>query len=583
MSNISFTQPMITAQESSYYFLKIGNYTVPHDNNYLATFLKKFEPTAYNNQTNNEFTKEKYLKAKSAELMENVKKTDFKKIFVSTKHKSSLGNYNFSTESFPIRINLLDKEWARLGESGNYSYYFSLYANAIINIDEFDSNLRMKKNEAELFLKKISDYSGLPNRAIDVYYYYSIVNQKLEKDYYADIYVHKVKLVASNGSVFWIYPKESFESPTNGIKKVNGFTNYYYTSEDKICSSDENWIYYSVVQRKDMMVIDPVRTYNREGNIIAQEQYLWQYYPFSANKRQGECIYYEFPYYSTWSKSWQVKSSFRNYSSGKLTGIVAEYYSNFDKRGLSFNESEATKLLGKLDNIYNYVDGELNWSAYCEGSIITGWSYYQGGKSTTNDYYVNKNQQGVPSEIMTAVKEYSGVSIERPSKDTLILVRRNVSHSNENDNKIQGTESYDKHKISETPNSEFILEGIFKIKQYQIINGKDIKESLILTDYKKLFKRKTLFCKSDPYVDLTKIDILQDEYTVIWSDCKTAENVPTYIETKVKPYKGVLYGVFQDTNFIFIIYRKQDGKLTLSVWNSLNNELVVWGTYKESN
>ena len=259
----------------------------------------------------------------------------------------------------------------------------------------------------------------------------------------------------------------------------------------------------------------------------------------------------------------------------------------------SYDSKTEKKLYDKVDNEASFPGGEIAWRNFLNENLnqkIPIENKAPNGIYTVIVQFL-VDEEGNISDIKTLTQNGYGMEYE------IIRVIEKIEKFVPAINKGINVKSYRKlpitfsvnQSLGESSNNKNIiiqtaLEDIFKTKQFQIINGKKINSNTGWLDYKYLFKRKTLFCDIKPFLDLSTIDTNEVANTVKWDDCDVKRlNVPTSIESTVGLYKGVLYGRFENSNLIFIIYKPDSQKVTFSIFDSANSNLMASRTYKHSN
>lgn len=248
----------ISNEDAFYYYLKVNRINIGAEmpnrlalkpDNYITYYAKTFDKANYNQKINDEFEKHEYGKKLTSKLASGISFVKFGTQYTSSSYLklngsyygATLGEYSFSTNSFPIIFN----EPPRIMLYNDPSINFQIIGN-ILNKEDFDFALKMPMETAKEIISRRKDASGKIDRSVFVNFVYSVLNNDsgLNKDGKVNVYLHQIYILGDKqftplGSIL---PTFDWHDKILGVRIKNveaGSTNPTEKSEPKSNSKDE--------------------------------------------------------------------------------------------------------------------------------------------------------------------------------------------------------------------------------------------------------------------------------------------------------------------------------------------------------
>jgi hypothetical protein len=230
----------MTSQKAFLYFLKVyGLYPEDKISNERTIYLNKFDMShdnwtflyvsglkeqEYKMVKNNEFKIRKLYDTTLQELSDaqykfNQNNKIFKEKFVQVL-PATLGEYNFSLNSFPLKFN---NYFNLIRISSAVREDFQLRIEQIVNANEFNYQLPMSQNQADEFINRRQVNTRI-DRTVWIKMTYSIVNSKLNRTTsYAPLkgYVYSYEIFDDQNlskKIGTLLPRNDWDDPENEVK-----------------------------------------------------------------------------------------------------------------------------------------------------------------------------------------------------------------------------------------------------------------------------------------------------------------------------------------------------------------------------
>lgn len=397
----AFAQKELRYCESFPYYFRIAGDTGVANLPLFANYLNRFYTDEYKKGVADEFKRGAYIEKKKMEFRREIYAADFTKPYLLPVFGGEIGEYDFFSGGFVFNFPARDSLFGRFSKNSIF------FINNIININEFDTALFFKMSNAESvkFIKNLKKKDGIPDRSVRFYCYYSIVNEKLMDDGFrnnvgmdqgVDIYLQKIVIRMSNGKRISYLPHEKFEDPADGFKTLNGKEYYYFkltgwgNNREVLCSQNDAWQYYKVVEKKDGVVTGPVLSINRVGDTTATESCIY-YYP-AGSLLNGASRYTNHLAYgpaNAMGRYWYPRTYIANYKNGFLDGATAYYTAS------------------QLNLVRSYEKGRARgYTIFCKDDHVDAVYLYADDKEVGREFYTERNQGALPDEVKKLFYEF---------------------------------------------------------------------------------------------------------------------------------------------------------------------------------
>lgn len=388
--NQLLSQRQIVPKKAFFFFMKVydldlGDKTYKYPNqasrcgsNYLSYYANVFDSYNYKQARNDEFALNSYAKGLNQIVRSGIEAVDFNEIFALPTN-AQIGQYSFSKQSFPIKINL--KKRIRIYSDDCFLKIKIEYA---VNSNSFDWELKMAEEQAKAFIQGRKDSRGNVDRKIFLRLKYSILDKKGDPPSIGSgnaigrnfiIYIHSIDVFGDNRyskKIASLEPEIDYYDKVHGIKIKDGQVISYFDSNWNSVGDKENAFYYTIINYSNGKITGPVKSYLISTDKLYFEGNFGDYYA-EKGYENGKCIWY----YPNGLKNFEI-----DYKNGKIHGEYKSWFIN----GQSKEEG-------------TYVDGLKNGCYYSwteKGKCISG-SY---SNSKYAPYYRNGNQDSQSRECL---------------------------------------------------------------------------------------------------------------------------------------------------------------------------------------
>jgi hypothetical protein len=258
--------------ETSYlYFLRVNNAALESRPSYFVNsnltcawfYSSAFDKKNYENVKNDEFKRNSYYSQLCNTLRTKIGALSFKKEYYIWSN-SSLGEYDFSTGSFPI-VNLFTDCYFISGKSMlDHDCLFKnlpLTIGWVVNRDCYNYSLKLPQAKAENIINSRKKADGTVDRNLQTKLIFSFVNEPyfiqpnqstFDRDGFI-IYVSAIEFYNNGQLIGSVKPAINFEDPVLGYRVKNGEDTYNNRS--------------IIVNRINGLPNGPVKFYNSDGTL----------------------------------------------------------------------------------------------------------------------------------------------------------------------------------------------------------------------------------------------------------------------------------------------------------------------------
>jgi hypothetical protein len=241
----TFAQTPIDYETSYLYFLRITNsslesiprYFINTDFNCAWFYSSAFDHKNYEIVKDDEFKRNSYYRQLCNSLRTKISGLNFKNEYYFWS-KSSLGEYDFSTNSFPI-VNLF-KDCYFLDDRSHLdneclSRRLPLRVSWVLNREYLNYSIKIPPAKAESIIDSRKKTNGSVDRSLQTKIIFSFVNEpydpKIDPDIFDRegfiIYVSRVEFYDNNQLIGSVKPTINFQDPALGFRVKNGEDSYF--------------------------------------------------------------------------------------------------------------------------------------------------------------------------------------------------------------------------------------------------------------------------------------------------------------------------------------------------------------------